>query len=100
MFSKQAQESFGETYFFKSGDSALKDSFLVVCKEIEELVSDLVVRKNKKMQTLTGVASITRSNGGGLLDKFMAIRNAARKEEAVPPPSMKAEHKWFGFLQR
>ena len=100
MFSKPAQESFGETYFFKSGDSALKDSFLVVCKEIEELVSDLVVRKNKKMQTLTGVASITRSNGGGLLDKFIASRNAVRKEEAVPAPRMKTAHKWFGFLKR
>ena len=100
MFSKPAQASFGKTYFFKSDDDALRDSFLVVCKEIEDLISEVVPGKNKNKQTLSGVTAITRSNGGGLLDKFLANRNAAKKEEAIPAASVKPESKWFGFLQR
>ncbi len=102
LFSKAAQDSFGKNYFFKDTNQALKTSFLVVCEEIEQLIREHVLKKEqKKTQTLKGVAMIARSNGGGLLDKFVASREMVReKQEAEKHSAPPLGKKWFAFLQR
>ena len=100
LFSKAAQESFGKTFFFKHTDRMLKNSFLTVCGEIEHLIAVLVANKEKRTQTLNGVTSIARSNNGGLLDRFVASRHAAKDKQEAVKSAAKAPGKWYAFLQR